>query len=44
MTHKYGTDIDDTLVYRHLQNELEWIVIFLREVRQSLADEPPDAE
>jgi uncharacterized protein YutE (UPF0331/DUF86 family) len=36
LTHQYGDDIDDALVYEHLQTELEWIVAFLREVRTVL--------
>lgn len=36
LTHQYGDEIDDALVYEHLQTELEWIVAFLREVRMFL--------
>jgi len=38
LAHRYGTDLDDELVYEHLQSELEWLVTFLREVRDYLAD------
>lgn len=36
LTHRYGNEIDDAEVYRHLQNELEWLVIYLREIREFL--------
>jgi uncharacterized protein YutE (UPF0331/DUF86 family) len=36
LTHQYGDDIDDAVVYEHLQTEFEWIVAFLREVRTVL--------
>ena len=36
LAHNDGHDIDDAVVYRHLQNELEWFVTFLREIRESL--------
>lgn len=36
LTHNYGPDINDTEVYQHLQNELTWIVTYLREVRDYL--------
>jgi uncharacterized protein YutE (UPF0331/DUF86 family) len=36
LTHQYGDEIDDALVYQRLQTELEWIVAFLREVRAFL--------
>jgi len=39
LAHNYGTDIDDMVVYHHLQNELRWIVEFLREIRAALDDE-----
>ena len=39
LTHSYGPDIDDTEVYQHLQNELTWIVKYLREVRDCLDNE-----
>jgi uncharacterized protein YutE (UPF0331/DUF86 family) len=44
LTHQYGDEIDDTKVYEHLQTELEWIVAFLREVREFLDDvgTPPE--
>ena len=39
LAHNYGDDVDDAIVYRHLQTELEWIVTFLREVKATLEDE-----
>jgi len=36
LTHQYGDDINDTEVYRHLQHELEWLIRFLREIREFL--------
>lgn len=36
LAHTYGDDVDDELVYRHLQTELEWLVRYLREVREFL--------
>lgn len=39
LAHNYGIDIDDGVVYRHLQDELRWFVEFLREVRAVLDDE-----
>lgn len=36
LAHNYGDDIDDAVVYHHLQNELEWFVQYLREVREYL--------
>ena len=36
LTHNYGNDIDDAVVYHHLQNELEWFIHYLREVRAYL--------
>lgn len=38
LAHNYGTDIDDSVVYRHLQSELEWFVRYLREVKAVLED------
>ena len=38
LTHRYGNEIDDTEVYRHLQNELEWLVTYLREIREFLGE------
>ena len=38
LAHRYGDEVDDGLVYEHLQSELEWVVRFLREVRDYLAD------
>lgn len=39
LAHNYGTDIDNTAVYQHLQDELRWFVEFLREIRAALDDE-----
>ena len=39
LAHNYGDDIDDGVVYRHLQNELGWFVTFLREVRDAIGDD-----
>ncbi|GAB7020332.1 DUF86 domain-containing protein [Halostagnicola bangensis] len=36
LAHNYGEDIDDAVVYHHLQNELKWFVQYLREVRECL--------
>ena len=36
LAHQYGHDIDDEQVYWHLQNDLDWFAIFLREVRSEL--------
>ncbi|MFP9062517.1 type VII toxin-antitoxin system HepT family RNase toxin [Natrialbaceae archaeon A-chndr2] len=36
LAHNYGSDIDDTAVYRHLQTELEWFVRYLREIKDVL--------
>ena len=36
LAHNYGDDIDDEVVYDHLQTELRWFVTFLREVRDAL--------
>ncbi|MFW5938415.1 MAG: type VII toxin-antitoxin system HepT family RNase toxin [Halanaeroarchaeum sp.] len=44
LTHQYGDDIDDALVYEHLQTELECIVTFLREVRTFLDEDGPERE
>jgi len=44
LTHQYGDDIDDALVYEHLQTELEWIVAFLREVRTFLNESGSERE
>jgi len=38
LVHTYGDEIDDEQVYRHLQTELESLVTFLREIRESLGD------
>lgn len=44
LAHNYGDDLDDEAVYRHLQNELEWFVTFLREIRAAIeADEGDDS-
>ena len=39
LAHNYGDDIDDKVVYHHLQNELKWFVQYLREVREYLENE-----
>ena len=44
LTHQYGDDIDDAVVYEHLQTELEWIVAFLREVRAFLDEDGAERE
>jgi uncharacterized protein YutE (UPF0331/DUF86 family) len=44
LTHEYGDEIDDALVYEHLPTELEWIVTFLREVRAFLEEEETERE
>lgn len=36
LAHTYGDDIDDELVYRSLQTELDWFPTFLRDVRTFL--------
>lgn len=36
LVHKYGTDIDDAMVYEHLQSELQWLVTYLHEVKEYL--------
>lgn len=38
LTHQYGDEIDDGEVYHHLQHELEWLVRYLREIREFLDD------
>lgn len=38
LTHNYGNDINNEAVYKHLQNELEWFVLFLREIRSFVAN------
>lgn len=38
LAHRYGDEIDDREVYSHLQNELRWLVAYLREVRDFLGD------
>lgn len=44
LTHQYGDEIDDEMVYGHLQTELEWIVAFLREVRAFLDEGETERE
>lgn len=39
LAHTYGDEIDDSEVYRHLQNELQWLVQYLREVREFLGNQ-----
>jgi len=39
LVHRYGDEIDDAVVYEHLQSELEWIVRYLREVRAVLGND-----
>jgi uncharacterized protein YutE (UPF0331/DUF86 family) len=34
LAHNYGEDIDDELVYRSLQVDLDWFPTFLRDVRE----------
>ena len=41
LAHNYGDSIDHAVVYQHLQNELQWIVTFLREIRIAIEDEDP---
>lgn len=36
LAHQYGHDIDDKQVYWHLQHDLDWFAIFLREIRSEL--------
>ena len=36
LAHNYGHDIDDETVYIHLQEDLHWFPVFLREVRSTL--------
>lgn len=36
LAHTYGDDIDDELVYRSLQTDLDWFPTFLRDVRTFL--------
>lgn len=36
IAHQYGHEIDDDLVYRHLQNDLEWFPTFCREIDSHL--------
>ncbi|WP_312911774.1 type VII toxin-antitoxin system HepT family RNase toxin [Natronosalvus caseinilyticus] len=36
LAHNYGTDIDDMVVYQHLQSELEWFVRYLHEIKATL--------
>ena len=36
LVHQYGDEIDDAIVFRHLQEEVEWLVQFLREIRAYL--------
>lgn len=33
LAQQYGDDIDDSLVYRSLQLDLQWLPTFLRDVR-----------
>ncbi|WP_340098252.1 type VII toxin-antitoxin system HepT family RNase toxin [Salinibaculum salinum] len=42
LTHRYGDEIDNTAVYQHLQHELEWLVRYLREIRESLDEAATD--
>lgn len=36
LAHTYGDDVDDELIYRSLQTDLEWFPTFLRDVRTYL--------
>jgi Uncharacterized conserved protein len=36
LAHQYGHDIDDEQVYRHFQSDLDWFLMFLREIRSEL--------
>jgi len=36
LAHNYGHDIDDELVYMHLQEDIHWFPRFLREIREYL--------
>jgi uncharacterized protein YutE (UPF0331/DUF86 family) len=38
LAHNYGTEIDETEVYQHLQTELEWFVTYLREIKDCLEE------
>lgn len=42
LAHNYGHDIEDELVYRHLQQNLDWFHEFLREVGEGLDAEEGD--
>ena len=39
LAHKYGGEIDDALVYDHLQHDLQWFPAFLTEIRSYVADD-----
>lgn len=39
LAHKYGGEVDDALVYNHLQEDLEWFPAFLTEIRTYVAEE-----
>lgn len=36
LAHNYGHDIDDELVYMHLQENIHWFPRFLGEIREYL--------
>ena len=36
LVHRYGDNIENETVYKHLQTELEWLVRYLREIRDLL--------
>lgn len=38
LAHNYGDDLDHDVVYNHLQNQLEWFVRFLTEIRDYLTE------
>jgi uncharacterized protein YutE (UPF0331/DUF86 family) len=44
LAHNYGQDIDDELIYRHLQQNLEWFPAFLEEVRTHLRSDDAETE
>ncbi|MXR50445.1 DUF86 domain-containing protein [Halovenus sp. WSH3] len=36
LVHRYGDTIENETVYEHLQTELEWLIRYLREIRDLL--------
>jgi len=38
LAHNYGHEIDNELVYMHLQEDVRWFPTVLREIREFLTD------